>query len=156
MRRGKQIAQGAHASMKIFFDRIFTTENRTDIEPGDPFPDHRHYMDLFLTDAMEAWATGTSFTKICAGVSSEEELVEIYEKALAAGIPAALIEDQVKICVTLRSMERKGPIKWYVSAKTASDGSLLDSSEGGPSPGLGRHGSVAILWSKLDLETLSR
>ena len=70
MRLGKQIAQGAHASMKVILD--CPSEERT--------------------LAMREWLSGT-FTKICVRCHSEAELLELQAKALAAGLPCSLIQD---------------------------------------------------------------
>ena len=67
MRRGKEIAQGAHASMKAMI------ENR----------DHPD---------VQAWLAGP-FAKIALGVGSEAELDELVSKAEAAGIVTATIID---------------------------------------------------------------
>jgi PTH2 family peptidyl-tRNA hydrolase len=67
MRKGKAVAQGAHASMKA------TLENQTD-------------------PRVVEWLDG-KFTKICVTVQSGEELFEVYEKAQAAGLITALILD---------------------------------------------------------------
>ncbi len=67
MRKGKMIAQGAHASMKA------TIENM----------DH---------PSVKAWLSGL-FAKICVRADSEEQLLEIYEAAKAAGLITALITD---------------------------------------------------------------
>src|SRR5262245_34435591 len=55
MRRGKEIAQGAHASMIWLALRIR--------QPGSPF-----------TEAERRWLDG-AFTKVCVRVDSEEELL---------------------------------------------------------------------------------
>lgn len=78
MRRGKEIAQGAHASMKVFFDRL-TTAN-----PGE--------WTMNLSPVEEAWVSG-KFTKVCVTVNSEQELLDVFEKAKAARIPCSLIMD---------------------------------------------------------------
>lgn len=78
MRRGKQIVQGAHASMKVFLDRQVMANSG--------------FLAVPLDKAMETWVNGV-FTKICVQVASEEELVRVYEAALKAGLPAALITD---------------------------------------------------------------
>lgn len=78
MRKGKMIAQGAHASMKVFFDR-----GQVD-EAGD--------LRISLTPAMRAWVTGT-FTKICVRAEDEAHLLSLAEKARGAGIPCGLIQD---------------------------------------------------------------
>lgn len=78
VRTGKLIAQGSHASLKVFFDRMqYMGENVYQIK---------------MTDAMIAW-DNASYVKICVGVSSEEELLEVYRKALIQGLPVALIKD---------------------------------------------------------------
>ena len=41
---------------------------------------------------MKKWKDGI-FTKACLGVDSEEELLDIYNKAQEAGLPVALITD---------------------------------------------------------------
>ena len=92
MRKGKMIAQGAHASMKVFFDRFiwggWTSGQFT------PFVPDQMQILANIDEIMFQWATGELFTKIALKVKSEEELVEIYEKAKAAGLPCALIEDR--------------------------------------------------------------
>jgi PTH2 family peptidyl-tRNA hydrolase len=67
MRRGKEIAQGAHASMKALLD----------------YPDHE-YMNGWLNDR---------FAKIALGVHGQEEFMAIYEVAKEKGWPCALIQD---------------------------------------------------------------
>jgi peptidyl-tRNA hydrolase, PTH2 family len=77
MRRGKQIAQGAHASMSFLCRRLQ--------EAGSVSLDG-------LTDAQRAWLTG-AFAKVCCRVDSEEELMQIHDKALEAGLHVHLITD---------------------------------------------------------------
>ncbi len=79
MRKGKMIAQGAHASMKVLLDAGALAADRS-------------------TFAMQTWPAladwlGGRFAKICVSVNSELELDAIMEKARAAGIPCALIVD---------------------------------------------------------------
>jgi PTH2 family peptidyl-tRNA hydrolase len=77
MRKGKMIAQGAHASLKVLLD----VADRTDLAITIP-----------LTDAMAAWINGR-FTKVCVSVDTAEALDAIVERARAASIPCALIID---------------------------------------------------------------
>lgn len=77
MRKGKMIAQGAHASMKVFFDIGMVTRGVLNIE---------------LDEAMQEWVNGL-FTKICVGANSEEELLELYATAQSIGLPCSLIQD---------------------------------------------------------------
>jgi PTH2 family peptidyl-tRNA hydrolase len=80
MRRGKEIAQMAHASMGIFFRRM------------ERIGDSNEYR-IVMTDDMVAWKEGV-FAKVCLQVNSEEELLAVYAKAEAAGLPCILIEDR--------------------------------------------------------------
>ena len=73
MRRGKEIAQGSHASMIWLALRIR--------QPGFTF-----------NDAESQWLDG-SFTKICVRVDSEEELLGVVQKAQEAGVLVYLCVD---------------------------------------------------------------
>ena len=78
MRKGKMCAQAAHASMKVLLDMIDLSSDG----------DHQ----LNLTSDMFEWLNG-KFTKIVVGCDSEQELVKLYEKAVLAKLPCAIIED---------------------------------------------------------------
>lgn len=73
MRRGKEIAQGAHASMIWLAQRIR--------QPGYVF-----------TAAERQWLSGL-FTKVCVRVDSEEELLGIVQAAQDAGVLVQLCVD---------------------------------------------------------------
>ena len=79
MRKGKMIAQGSHASMKAILDNM------------DRDVDCRV---LYLEDgsALNDWVTGR-FTKVCVSVESEQELEEIYNKAIEKGLLCSMIVD---------------------------------------------------------------
>ena len=77
MRKGKMIAQGAHASLKVLLDRG-TIAGAT--------------VTIALTEAMAAWVGGR-FTKVCVSVDSEAALDDIAARAAAAGVPCAVITD---------------------------------------------------------------
>jgi PTH2 family peptidyl-tRNA hydrolase len=79
MRKGKMIAQGAHASLKALLDR---GEIRGD----------RPYFALPLDEPLAAWLGGR-FTKVCVSVDSEAALDAVVERARAAGVPCALVVD---------------------------------------------------------------
>lgn len=83
MRKGKMIAQGSHASLGIF------TQKMTKV--GDN-PDGSADYAIVLGKDMKAWID-SKFTKICLSCDSEEELLELYEKAKKAGIDTVLITD---------------------------------------------------------------
>ena len=83
MRKGKIGAQCAHASMKIFFDRMRY------IGKGS-FDDCAYQLEI--SKEMDEWFNGI-FTKIVVYVESEEELFSVYDEAKKAGLPCSLIKD---------------------------------------------------------------
>ena len=97
MRKGKMIAQGAHASMKVLLDRLEWRGQKTE-HPREHDPEFSETVTFqevraFVEEAMLEWIKGR-FTKIGLRVESEQELVDLYTKAKEAGIPCSLIEDQ--------------------------------------------------------------
>jgi len=99
MRKGKMIAQGAHASMKVFFNcgwvKTKYPEVGTQVGPaarmqGKPLP--RPQFTAALTRPMVEWMNG-DYTKISVRVESEDELDVVFNKAEEAGLPCALITD---------------------------------------------------------------
>ena len=80
MRKGKMITQGAHASMKVFFDRI--CESKWDDE-----------LIIEVTEEMKEWAENSLFTKIVVGIDSEADLLKLYIQAQDNDIPCALVTD---------------------------------------------------------------
>lgn len=76
MRKGKMIAQGCHSSMKVLLDEM-GPERKLKLTEDDP-------LNIWLNNA---------FAKIVVYVNSLEELMEVYHKAIAAGIRSALIQD---------------------------------------------------------------
>jgi PTH2 family peptidyl-tRNA hydrolase len=85
MRKGKMIAQGAHASMKAILDFSFKWGEAALCIPID------HSMDK-KAQGIGKWLSG-KFAKICVGVGSEEELLELFEKAKEADLLCSLITD---------------------------------------------------------------
>jgi len=82
MRRGKEIAQGAHAS-------IAWLTNRLQLDP--PFGENIYLAAEFSAPEYE-WILG-NFRKICCIVNSEQELLDLCKAAESAGIVHELIED---------------------------------------------------------------
>jgi len=82
MRKGKMCAQAAHASMKVITDRLIWDS----AHPGSYDP------ELRTTPEITEWLTGI-FTKVVVSVDSEDELVDIYNKAQEAKILSCIIED---------------------------------------------------------------
>lgn len=76
MRKGKMVAQGSHASMSFLAKRFKAR-------------------DFDLSKAEQLWLEG-SFAKICVGVDSEEELIDIYNKAQEAKLVVHMITDSGK------------------------------------------------------------
>lgn len=79
MRRGKEIAQGAHASMAFITRKLKHVPNTDESK-------------IALSQAEYDWIH-TSFRKITCKVNSEEELLKVYEAALYAGLTAHLVTD---------------------------------------------------------------
>lgn len=78
-RKGKYIAQGAHACLKAILDScVEETEG----------------LSLYLEpdSALQDWING-SFTKVCCVVETEEELLAVYNKAVEKGLICSLITD---------------------------------------------------------------
>lgn len=103
MRKGKMIAQGAHASLAVLLARQIPgppgSEPESERSPqgaspgdGESRTADEDPITLSLTPAMAAWVGGR-FTKICVYVQSEAELDEVYQRARDAGLSAALIVD---------------------------------------------------------------
>lgn len=76
MRKGKMIAQGAHAAEMPF---IFPPETEQD--------------QAALLDTMTEWITESHMLKICVRAESEAELLFVAQQAKAAGIPCYVITD---------------------------------------------------------------
>lgn len=99
MRKGKMIAQGAHASMAaILREMAVNNENHEYVKEWTMFTNT-------IKDPLNDWLAN-SFTKITVSVQSEDELFDIYQKALTVeGIytgtirikmPCAIIQDNGK------------------------------------------------------------
>lgn len=91
MRKGKMIAQGAHASLAVLLDKFFGPQDkRVQGDYGYPF-----YWAVALKeeDPVFQWIT-QSFKKIVVGAESLGECTNAYNLARLKGIPCALIEDK--------------------------------------------------------------
>jgi peptidyl-tRNA hydrolase, PTH2 family len=84
MRRGKEIAQGSHASIAFMTSRLAPLDDLISRQLGT-------YVAQF-SEAEREWIRG-NFRKICVVVNSEEELLKIVQDAKDAGLVAELIED---------------------------------------------------------------
>ena len=82
MRKGKMVAQGAHAAMKFLIDN--NTSDRPDT------------LVVELSREEAQWLFCGSFTKIVLGCDSEDELRDLLLKAEVLGISACAITDAGK------------------------------------------------------------
>lgn len=85
MRRGKEIAQGAHASIAWLTRRVMTG--------AQPALAGRIQVHAVVLSAAEREWTEGNFRKICCVVNSEDELLLIAKKAREAGVICEVIED---------------------------------------------------------------
>jgi PTH2 family peptidyl-tRNA hydrolase len=98
MRKGKMVAQGAHASMGAILAQMTRDGDR---------------ITLDLTDQRLApWITG-QFKKICVSVDSETELLAVYEQARSANIVCSLIQDS--------GLTEFGGVKTYTAVAVGPD-----------------------------------
>ncbi len=79
MRRGKEVAQGAHAAMMWLSERLARFL----------------HSKIMLSDEEQEWMSGT-FTKVCLQVDSEEALLDVFNRARAKGLTAHLVTDSGK------------------------------------------------------------
>lgn len=73
MRMGKAVAQGGHAAMMFLVHGLLS---------GDD-----------LTETEITWFQESAMKKICLRVESEQELLDIEQRALAAGLKAYMVMD---------------------------------------------------------------
>jgi peptidyl-tRNA hydrolase, PTH2 family len=91
MRKGKMCAQAAHASLKVFFDRVMPSRILSKKKESGVLA-----FGWNIWNQAELDWFNEGFTKICVGVDSEEELVAVYEKAKEAGILCTMVTDAGK------------------------------------------------------------
>jgi len=84
MRKGKMIAQGAHASMRVLLNAMYHTEFNENYTTIGVTIDH--------DSPLYQWLSGL-FTKIVVGCESEEELLSLQQTADIHKIENALIQD---------------------------------------------------------------
>jgi peptidyl-tRNA hydrolase, PTH2 family len=95
MRKGKMIAQGAHASLAVIFDmmRPYDPENRPfRSTPEIPYGWTELKLHLDNGSPLEEWING-SFVKIVLQ-GNLSDVVNSYNAAKKVGIPCSLIEDK--------------------------------------------------------------
>ena len=89
MRKGKMVAQGAHASMKAILHMMERTTSMGFGDKGEIV--HYTLSDRAASPVMQ-WLDG-SFAKICVYVESEAQLDEIVVKARDKGLVCSVIVD---------------------------------------------------------------
>lgn len=82
MRRGKEISQGAHSSIMPFL-----------LKSSVQNIDGKEFLTWEIKSQAEKDWLLNLFTKICVRVNSEQELLDIYNKAKEAGLLCALVQD---------------------------------------------------------------
>jgi PTH2 family peptidyl-tRNA hydrolase len=82
MRRGKEIAQGSHASMDFLVEQL-----RTQLQGSSS-----DEIKIHLSEVEKTWVVH-GMAKVCLQVASEAELLEYHEKAKAAGLQSHVIRD---------------------------------------------------------------
>lgn len=97
MRKGKLVAQGAHASMGAILSLCK--------QDGDT-------LVLKMDERVEPWLTGR-FKKICVYVNSEQELLDLHQQAKDAGLVTSLILDA--------GLTEFGGIKTYTAVAVGPD-----------------------------------
>ncbi len=88
MRKGKMIAQGAHASMKVILDCMIQQDQFLCDQTWTSWK-----LSMWESSPMYKWLNGT-FKKVVVYVSSEEKLLQIHKEALQKGIFCSLIQDK--------------------------------------------------------------
>jgi PTH2 family peptidyl-tRNA hydrolase len=95
MSAGKLAAQAAHASMKVFFDKM-KFSNKTGVTPFYPGTSDEEGVagdySFPVTYEEKQWIEGR-FTKITKKVKNENQLLKVYNQAKDAGLNVSLIKD---------------------------------------------------------------
>ena len=83
MRKGKMCSQAAHASLAIFFNRL--EDSGDDCYELGP-------QEGWNWQAVREWIEG-AFTKITVYCNSEQEMLDLYDKAKENNLPVSIIYD---------------------------------------------------------------
>lgn len=93
MRKGKMIAQGAHASMKVVLDMMPIEPTLKFNEGSESYEEYISRTLLVRKDGiLDKWVNGV-FKKVVVG-ASKDELIKCYQEARRQGVLSALIEDK--------------------------------------------------------------
>lgn len=94
MRKGKMVAQGAHAALAFLTRRVEQFSMKLP-EQYMKYGDFDWRDMLGITPAMWDWMQG-SYAKVCVRVDSIEDLMDIHQKAKQAGLEVHMITDSGK------------------------------------------------------------
>lgn len=92
MNKGKLVAQGCHASLAVVLNMMNQGKSIREQTPEIINGQYSLQLNVQVGSAMDDWLRGI-FRKVTLTVNSEEELLDIYQKAVDKGLPVALIED---------------------------------------------------------------
>lgn len=92
MTKGKMVAQGSHASLDVILSLMNGGEPLKNKPPIIEDGKYTLKLEVEIGSCLDNWLRGM-YTKICVGTQGEEELITIYEQAVAMGLPATLITD---------------------------------------------------------------
>lgn len=92
MRRGKEIAQGSHASMQFLTEQIIAQANNQAISTNPTEVESLFSTTVTLSQREAHWLT-KGMAKVCLKVDSEQQLIALHEKAITAGIKSFIITD---------------------------------------------------------------
>ena len=86
MRRGKEVAQAAHASNKILIEAF----QQKEVLPTVPVKSGANCTENGIN--ITQWMN-TDYRKICLQVQTEKEMFDLLQKAQDLGIPNSLVQD---------------------------------------------------------------
>jgi PTH2 family peptidyl-tRNA hydrolase len=90
MRKGKMIAQGAHASMKVIADMMQQSGVWFSGDHKDFIKENK--LTIVVDSPLDKWLNGI-FKKIVVGAENLNDMITAYNEAKKQGIPCSLIED---------------------------------------------------------------
>ncbi|WP_163193087.1 aminoacyl-tRNA hydrolase [Clostridium thermarum] len=92
MTKGKMIAQGSHASLGIILEMMEVANLINEEEDRSEAGAYSLNLKVEENSAIDNWFK-EGYKKVCVYVNSEDELLDIYNKADEKGLPVLMIED---------------------------------------------------------------
>jgi PTH2 family peptidyl-tRNA hydrolase len=92
MTKGKMVAQGSHASLAVVLEMMKYSKNTGFLNSKINKGKYQLTLEVDEGSDFDEWLRD-GFTKVCLYVNSEDELLDIYNKAEQSGLPVALIVD---------------------------------------------------------------